>query len=450
MEIQIPFGDSPSPAARRALEKLSRSDEKSKPVAFVGRENIRRQIRDRFTDLRQNSLNVWNWAEVIQGAPGAGKTSLLDQIRTDNQTDEVIVLSIFGVDMFSPRSFASKFLNSYDITVEDMYTSIVRRQSGDVGLSSTKVSKSWEIAESSMAGQLDDVTVIWSVIGNAIKRNKARIPDVLFKREPAFQPLLMLVDETQEIALDERRQAHLICNNLLKGNTGDLRILPVFAGLSDTYDQLSQAGGSRLGRPSIHLGELSREDSIQAVSEFLNSTEYELGRVFTSQDRSDISVCLGIASEGWPRHLHCYMRSFAIEVVDSIRHEKTNVSMAAVLDRGHRERICYCEDRLDSARLHYGLVSTLCSLAQESKDGVLHKKQIIHYAMKESGQSEQMIEHDLASAVHAGVLDTSPRVQKYKFPIPSFLTFMREDCDSERTLNQMRETYRKELTVYRG
>ena len=447
MNNQIPMADSPSPAALQALVDLSISDEKSKPVAFVGRENIRRHIRSRFSDLRQNPRDVWSWAEVIQGAPGVGKTSLLDQIRTDNKTDEAVVLAIFGEDMFSPRSFVRKFLNSYDIAAERMYASSDAQQ--EVRLSSKREPKSWDIAESSMSGQMEDVMQIWSVIGKALKERTARISDVLLKRKPSFQPILLLVDETQDIAFDDRRQAHWICSNLFKGNTGDLRILPVFAGLNDTCDQLSQAGGSRLGRPSIHLGELSREDSIQAVSRFLNSTEYELGRVFTSQDRSDLSVCLGLASEGWPRHLHCYMRSFAIEVVDSIRNEKTNVGMAAVLDRGHRERVHYCEDRINVARLHYRMVRVLCHLARESKNGVLHKKQIFQYAMRASDQSEQMIEDDLARAVHAGVIDTSPGVEKYMFPVPSFLTFMREDCDSERTLNQMRETLRKDLAEYR-
>ena len=449
MSNQIPYqipSDADAADIALRLQNFTATSERGPPVRFVGRENICERISRRISLLPNTAKNEC-FTEIIQGAPGVGKTSLLGQLQADHELRGVLVVRMESENLSNRVSFVETFLTSLGESIENIGK---HAKTKTYGFSSSifKASLGREVQEPSLAEKLQVDPDVWKLILERLSRaTGTRSGQIESKSE--LPPVLLLIDEAQGIDPDPNSRQNSICVNLHKNHTGELRIMPVFAGLGDTIDVLGSVGISRLGHPPIQMNPLSRDESRTVVEAFLNDAKYGLVGMFSDASVRRISTALAVASEGYPRHLHCYMQSLANEIHDGLVRPspKGSIDLDEALDAGHRNRIWFCHSRLSGARLHIGVEHALRKCAQSENPETLDYPAFVKEAM--NGQfpaTIQEILENLARAVHTGVLlNTDNSTDEYHYPIPSFATFMSEGGDVNRVLRRMRESHLKEM-----
>lgn len=107
---------------REQIENLmafTRRGERANPIAFAGRrellDHVQRKIQDIRTDDEEESLTT-----IIQGAPGVGKTSLLNQFERMNRGDITSVVWMEGEGLSNPVRVVESFLDAFGAEVRGL------------------------------------------------------------------------------------------------------------------------------------------------------------------------------------------------------------------------------------------------------------------------------------------------------------------------------------------
>ena len=402
------------------------TSEKEEPVAFAGRTDILDAI-----DTWLKSDNLLNShggnAFFIQGAPGAGKTSLLRRIEAANMGKCRGVLPIYleGWEINDPLSFATRVVAA---SGEDVVKTMTRAKAGghQASLSAARLAKhqeAWETYRISVTDQIKSGISPWVALWSTLKDFRKGV-------------LLLLIDEAQSVRPDAGG-LNTIAMAAHGGLTGQFKVVTVFAGLSDTESVLAEAGVSRPARGFFRLGELEQKESEQAVDGFLR--EFKLESSFSEDSRRVIRESLAWASEGWPRHLHHYLQGLAREVLSCIRSGSNQLDLDRVLEHGHEARVQYCAGRLRA--LNSDLYNDL--LVKMTQDVPVGKSMPIRdlalRAREDYGLTEESAEVRFNNAVHTGVLERDEKSTECRFSIPSFHTYMKCGQDGVATVNKLRQ-----------
>jgi len=283
----------------RAFRELT---EKEHTPFYAGREDLIRKILESArrakmrTDAGEDAAGM-TW--VLQGAPGAGKTSLLKEVGRDpvsrgcrpweGAMPAVVSLprSSLGSERETARRLAEGLLRGAD--------------------------RNWQVTkeqEASAKGGVDLGIFRLSVSGAA--RRMTAPPEANLQRlrelpsECWRRPLIVAVDEIQNVgigALDVLEKLHL-------GEHG-LPVVPVYAGLANSAGALDDIEGSGRGltrivpERTVSLGRLEHREARRAAERLLD----ECG--IMNWRHSDIASRLATRTEGWPQHLHNGMRVLA-------------------------------------------------------------------------------------------------------------------------------------------
>ena len=431
----------PSDEQLENLRAITRMGERSDPIVFAGRDGILQEIPAIIQDKRLNpELN--SISQIIQGAPGAGKISLLNELERTNQGDHVSVVRLDGEDLSEPLRVAERFMSGARADVSDIseVKTRSRRTTGDLKV--VQQEEGWESRKSSALDRISQGASIWHTIKPLLGIDDDHV-------------FLLLVDEAQRVEKTTGKSVNEVVTSLHSGGeaTAGIKILPVFAGLSDTAEQLIDVGLSRQAARPHHLGALTLAEAHYAAEGFLRDQNLGLGQVFSQSDRSELARTLAVASEGWPRHLHHYLTGSAQEIVDDCGSPAPigGVSLPAILEHGDEARYDYYIDRLRGARINE--VSTaLQALALAMGFAITHLKgddieQYVagHYTDRHIDVSDQ-----INRAIHAGVLEPRPDfgVGYFGYPIPSFSTFMACRGEREATLKNLRCLFMQDLAIW--
>ena len=436
--------------SRANLLDFIQTQDRSSPPIFAGRENILERIKNDVARCRSNTDSTECFTVVIHGAPGAGKTSLLNEIEKQLKVgsskhrgaqDFLAVVRLYGDTFSSQIDIAKKIIevcSGERSKIEEESTTVSwgarffgfgpRRQRA------TRVK--------SLDQQIQSPSALWDA---ALESTKVDRESTTF---------LLLVDEAQTIPQNVSESSiNSVVMQLHSGfqNTHGLKIVPVFAGLSDTESVLAKRGASRLGtQSSIQLQALTQDETEELVTEWMHYEAFGFGDLFTAADIAKISKMVALASEGWPRHTNAYLREFGRALLSQDSSEMT-LDLEEVLDRGNDSRVDYYSSRLDTAELGaYELV--ILDAMKQSTDGLVELEELISIARDRYDliPSDTLRLHE--NVIHAGVLSRMSRQNGHQFkpPIPSFSTYMQCRRDTAKFKERMRQQMEEKSHLWRS
>lgn len=420
------------------LREFTTQGERSDAVAFAGRHDVLKHIASLIRFKRRNStLN--SISQVIQGAPGAGKTSLLNELERNNVGHHLSIVRLEGEDLSEPVRVAEEFVESASAKPANVAARASRshRTTGDVGI--VQHEQSWEARKASSLERISRGASVW----RAIKPLLELTDDSVF---------LLLVDEAQRVIKSSGKEVNEIVTSLHAGGraTSGLRNLSVYAGLESTSDQLSAVGLSRQAKRAHQLSVLMHAEAMDAVEGFMCDEDMGSSDAISRVDRAMLARVFAVASEGWPRHLHHYITGLAVELVTDYDRETPTgiVHLDAILEHGHQARYEYCTDRLRSAGIRE-VGEALFALTREQPEANTFTSDAIEQFVSKHYVSEpnENVTNQIARAIHAGVLEPRDDIgsKHYGYLIPSFSTFMACNGEREPILMSLRSALQERL-----
>ena len=414
--------------------------DRTPPPIFVGREDVISQVKRMVSNCRVNSEPADCFTLVIQGVPGAGKTSLLTEIEKrlgrekEGQTkvDDSLVVVNFSGEMFSNELLiAHGIIEAYTGEHLDDHAINAPYLSARGKLPVFEATRQTETTARNLEDQIRSAGGLWQPVVNITSINEA---DTV---------CLLLIDEAQNIpSSHSMTEKNNIVMNLHGGSrsTRGLKIVPVFAGLSDTESVLASRGISRIDDGAcIHLGALTQGEAEELVSRWIRYEPFGLDDKFAESDIFRLSKMIAVASEGWPRHTNTYLKELGRAILDLSEGELT-VDLDKVFDRGNDRRMAYYGNRIATGGL--GLYEKVIrDAAQKTSDGIVELDSLLEIAIQNYQFTLPDVQRLNDRAVHAGVLEPISYLDRsrFKFPVPSFFTYVKNDSDTDRFKAIMRK-----------
>ncbi len=400
-------------------------------IVFEGRLDERAHIKDQIAAVQKSGKPICSTV-VIEGAPGAGKTSLLNQIEKENLDGPInsgVIPIMMEVEVFNdPVLFLEKFLLHREVNFEALSKSYTQDGKGKVDLKLLELGGGIQSHLPALDTQIrESPGRIWNVIRQSLYPSD----------DPIF---LLMVDEAQRIEPNSGSKNTLVSNLHGAVDTSGLKIIGVFAGLSDTGKCLEQVGITRRSREDFMLSSLSHEEGRQVCTATIEKLGLE--KLFTPSQIDHIAHSLDIASDSWPRHLHRYLQTLVKEVANSHLKGTSYLDLNQVLDEGHAIRIQYYQTRLQVK----GQRQFDKELNQIAKDHQTEGKKITYEKLSgcffEKVTNLKEVEEIIDSYVHNGILDELLD-GSYVFPIPSLETFLASGRDVDKTKEMLRSKVRE-------
>ncbi len=356
---------------------------------------------------------------IFQGAPGAGKTALMQEckeavrlhstpespwvavsINPDSLQSpiDVIVLLVNAVNLESERlrevSAGAVTTNSLDGLINmgrKFYQELLERGGGAFGLS--------------IGGRRNGGVTAGRVFQNAAS--------LLGKFH-----IVIFVDEAQNTPVEDTTRGVLNC---LHQASDGIPLLAAFFGLSDASDVLHRCGLSRLADERIvDLEPLHYDDTVCAIQSVFDAYQF----TGNPADRIRWVESLAELSQGWPQHINRVCVA-AARVIREHGGQINGELLEQALERGKESK-----DRYYAARLAAGsdqvLVYRELVLAAEQKDGTLSSNEIRSIAESALDGWEETPTEFLDNALHVGLLaPASGNPGHYRIPIPSFADYLK-------------------------
>ncbi len=390
------------PINRARIQEYLRQGEGAPPPVFVGRGDI---LRDILTTARE-SAGQPKMTRAVQGAPGAGKSSLLHEMQRkwtgENGNPRVVTFSSESV--IQDTSSVIQAIMAAGISSRDGWRRILRdriRRLKSVGAS---------VAGYSLSAEFDDYREA-RLLSTATRRGQER---------PWKRPVILAVDEAQALKEDSSSVSACFLREIHNAVIG-LPLTLVLAGLSDTADRARKMHLTR----QIAVLE-TKPMAAKEAREFMRKLAVWFG-LDTFRHTARLNGLADIC-DGWPRHLRYAGVALAEEAL------RTNGDMER-MDWKHvgNETWClrqrYYRDQ-NSPEMQHADILTARVMAG-LKDGM------------RSGQVEELVENSVVDRprqrlpegrsalwfinhlIHQGALYRDPDSRVHS-PIPSFRRYLIE------------------------
>ena len=392
---------------RAALVQFIEDKDRGKAVIFVGREAELSHVQgciNRLLRRRDESAPGSDLTTVIQGAPGAGKSALLEKIAEGWPLD--------GAGEGKPAAIRLA-ASALKLPMVELLEVVSCQVSGNTGIKHT------------LARFFSSISV-----------NVAGMAGVTFGLDPSqltgksMTPVILLFDEIQSVLIgsDLQPQSNLAQNiRLLHTGEHNAPVFPIYGGLANSADLLRSAGLTRLAMESeLTLPGFSDAEMDELMTRFVD--EYLPSARPSSSTLERWGYALRRDSQGWP--MHC--RNFLIALCKEIKARDwrpEEVDLDAVRMRAQQLRFRYYAQRMqDALGGQEARVSTVLEALRQ--DGPMPRGEIIGLIAKTykdhpPGNLEGEVMPDGVRArkafdamLHSGIVQ---KVDEYDYicPIPS-------------------------------
>ena len=361
---------------------------------------------------------------LFQGPPGVGKSALLEKLEDRWSAKETegtpIALPIRPDIILNQANLVAKIADAVATANDDSETadklhqivSVDRGSATDIGgelviKAGTQISKSK------------------SVVTNPCELNWETLTR-FFPRENWKRPVVLLLDEAQSL---RRWKGPSEISNLHQGIHG-LPIIPIFAGLSDSFEVLRAHDISRMShRRRVTLGALEQQETEAAAMLMLDT--FRVG----GTHREDWARRIARECSGWPQHLQTGLQALAKAVVDNngMLGPTQGIFANFVSETSETYRNEYYGERLDNDLAgSIGLVHIALDAARPPGKTLAELKDII--ANRANGRKEykyqlpNMLDASmfLNRLIERGFLQQSKSEHHFVCPIPSMTDYIRE------------------------
>ena len=342
-KIRAFFKKKPDPQEEKnlALQEFARSIDRGPAKYFVGRTEIINEITEDLQKCIRNQGKVLkNWNDqttVLQGAPGAGKSALLNHLET--WLPETIK---------SKKSVQICLLDPKDLREESRWQKKITEALKPGSRKKMEISTSTQIQGSVNAK-------VVQAGRKTTQQAQSLTWDQLLtehKEDPtSFHPVVLMIDEIQNIQEHGQSTIAETLEYFHKG-TDQIPVFPIYGGLSHSHDKLKSLGLSRLSKNRvITLPTLSDEECQSAVTQFLEDPDF--GIQCNETDKKYWQDTIAEQASGWPQHLTICLTALAEEIAKDPAHRAENADAGKILENIHENKEKYYQNRLSHTKLQY-------------------------------------------------------------------------------------------------
>ncbi len=330
---------------------------------------------------------------LIQGAPGVGKTALLEEMAIDAMEKRWSVFKINYDDLHNPVQMAQTLGKPY----------VARKQ-----------------ASIKADGKLLGAERIKEIAGDS------SVPHVLENMNPR-KGVLLVLDEAQYVGrFFNTSNESAVASTLNKLHNGELPhpTILLAAGLGVSKASFGDLGISRFrGGCFVELGALGKESEHAVIHDWLVKEGGAEG------DSTPWIDAIAQKTHGWPQHISAY-GDVAAKQIQYDDGEMTSSGLEVVYQLGEDRREAYYEQRAEgiSGRERGSLARLIKNVA--FRDG-LYKEDVIEVLSQECGDPDKA-KNLFNKAVERGILHSQGEV--YSTPIPSMRTWMISKYARERII----------------
>lgn len=404
---------------RVGLKNFVFDGEKLPPPVFVGRQDV-------LDDIILAANRAWVFrahgypgaTRIVHGAPGAGKSSLIDEVknrlksRTECNNSPTLVNLHFS-RLFNPTGVLQELATTIN---RDKAANLFAQQqitqsgSGRVGFSSTGVSTSFETT--TIRPPPPPELHVFDAWLNSLPKSKQM-----------QRPIIVAIDEAQNLCFDQSgTAASLICG--LHDPVPQRPITLVVAGLGNTEHVMLNLGISR-GLKIHHLSCFDEVEMERVMVEFCHHYGIDVGNSHTEL------MMLAKPTDGWPSHLHCAQNVLASAVLSEEVDGKLDqiTDWHSILAESMKLRERYYYQRFSkfmkiSRRLLGKLMTNVVDGSSDTSVRKVireHLRDVEGWTLPDGMSVQQFFEHLL----HQGALEECGDGTVH-CPIPSFRTFLIE------------------------
>ncbi len=309
----------------KAIRSFIDGSDRKEPLFFMGRfdeKDIAQAVFNQLEDGRTEGNTV-----IFQGAPGAGKTALLNHLK-----DTV------SSTTFDTARLSSHLLHQPSEALFEVFEQVEPKLAEDV---LRQKQTEWGIKIFGVNRQ------------STSKTAPIEIPTVrqLMNLRQSRKPLILFLDEAQNSNGDLPDGKSSILQELHSGHSGSVCL--IIGGLSNTRRRIKSLGISRVSSDyTMTLQSLHEKEVIDALEAFLNYKTFKIDP--RGCDLEPLKELVVDESMGWPQHLTNTLRSLGEELI-RVEGKLSGCDMDRIQNRSQARREDYYADRLE------GIPDTLLS-----------------------------------------------------------------------------------------
>ncbi len=410
----------PQPAAPLPLESwLRRADraEAGREPFFRGRDAEFEVFRSALESLEEGI--VGGGTMVFQGAPGAGKSALMQECMEAVRQYSAPETPWVAVDM------PFENLDSAPAVISAIHRA-VRTESERLRAASPDRFQAFRRSLAQQGGDLLDALMkrgagAFGITVGGLPETGKVASGVFLQAAPLLEKfhIVVCVDEAQNIPVGSRVQGVMNC---LHGNPQGIPLVAAFFGLSDTGDRLRQCGLSRFADERlVDLEPLSVDEAADAI----RSAFETYGFAGTAADKAQWVEQLAALTQGWPQHVNRAAVAAARVLRENGGRIEARLLPQALAD-GKARKDAYYAGRLDAGILEPRIYKQIALAAGDAQDGALSRSELRSLATPELESAAIAFDDFLTNALHAGLLAPSRRLpHHYRIPIPSLGDYLR-------------------------
>ena len=405
---------------KRKLESFLDQTEGEPPLVFVGRaevlDDIAKAARQVWKGSGANKHGAGKATRIIQGAPGAGKSSIVHQIsrnperlHTESVGKAPLVVALESANIRKPISILKPLAEKiHPSKAQEFMASISRSTGGQAGFD-FGLFRFTRKKETGIRHQEPEAD--WDTFGTWAEQHGG------FDR-----PVVLAIDEAQNLDHDRTHPLSKLLQ-ALHGNCG-LPIALVLAGLSDTEYSARKMGLTRMPHRQKHsIGRFPDHE----VQELMERSCAHFGIDVTGFGH-EIDRLLQ-PCDGWPRHLHIVLQALGAEALrtegDLGRAAWERIQAEIKTGRDGYYDGQFSSEMKDAMELTAGVMAAMDSNQGSSRIKRLmedlHEADPRKYRLPAGMDADAFFIH----LVHQGALHEES-ANRYACPIPSFRTYLLE------------------------
>ncbi|MCY4303820.1 MAG: ATP-binding protein [Aestuariivita sp.] len=413
---------------RQELVHFITDGSKASPPVFAGREMILDEILTTSVRAFERGSAPAGNTIVIQGAPGAGKTSILKEIENQSQKAgmQPRPLIVSPADIKNNRTEVLKAIAVIASKPQADWLTMIKRTGANVARRTGSVSF--------LSLSIDFANMVRADAPHTLYDLQQMLP-----AEKWVNPVILAIDEAQRFSEYTTNDHAELLHYIHDAQQIHLPLTLVFAGLGDTENHVNAMGITN-GVFAHTIGALTLRESTEVIDGFC--THFGIN-VSTAQHEPLHDFF--ISTEGWPRHIYWAQKSLAEVLIHPDIHGDLSkiADWSAAEQRRDQYRLGYYNNRNSTAmkrapKLVGAVQQAIMTYADNGLmlDFAQIGDLIDHFIRSDDGKNrawrtpdifgtdQSVVDRFIEHLIHQGALAHDPNTQSYQCPIPSFQSYL--------------------------